>query len=203
MKLWLFLIAAALLGQQAAAAGLEDAMRASGLSQAPKPSLIAPPSSSPDPETAFGDALWRREEGLADDERQECGGREGCGRQVSALWLAGRQVTAATRAAEQMLVRRYGLRGWARALVQDRDGAAKTGLAAAAGAAMLFADGLHARTIVSGVRLGLDLAALRRLHQEGAELAKVEVGAAGRPLAMTAAWGRRAPKLGLAYRLRY
>lgn len=178
-------------------------MRAAGLYHEPKAPLIALPSSSPDVETAFGDALWRREEIYADAERSECGGQQGCGRQVSALWVAGRQATAASRAVEQILVQRYGLRGWARSLIQARDSAAETSLAAAAGVALLFADGLHARTVVAGVRIGVDLAAARRLSQAGAELAKLELGAAGSPLSMSAAWGRRAPALGLGYRLRY
>jgi hypothetical protein len=207
MKVALALIAVSVaLGavRPAGAAGFDEALRAAGIStltKAPRTPAEAP--RTPDWDGTFAGALALREEVFLDSQRSECGGAPGCGRQVSEGWLAGRQMTAASRALEETLLHRYGVRGWARAAMADRTDLPHAGLAALTGAALLYADGLHARTVVKGVRVRVDLMAGRRLSGDKREVAKVEVGGAGRPVSLTAAFGRRAPALGLGYRLRY
>jgi len=199
-------LVAALAGSSRAAsgAGFDEALRASNLTPLTKAArALEPRERTPDWDGSLSGALWLREEAFADSERSECGGQPGCGKQVSTGWLARRQAVAASRALEETLLHRYGVRGWARSMMQDRSDASHWGLAAAAGAALLYADGLHVRTTVQGLRFSMDLVPGRRLANDRGQIAKLEVGAAGQPLSFTAAFGRSAPALGAAYRLRY
>lgn len=206
MRLWAALLAAAAVASAgtASAAGLDEALRASGLDGVTRAArAIEPQQRTPDWDGSLSGALWLREEAFADSERSECGGQSGCGKQVSTRWLTGRQAAAASRALEETLLHRYGVRGWARTLLSQPEDAPHAGLAALAGAALLYANGLHVRTVVSGLRLAMDVVPGRRLANDRGDIAKLEVGAVGTPLSLTAAFGRSAPTLGAAYRLRY
>jgi hypothetical protein len=203
MRIWLALLVIAAVAAPASCAGFDEALRASGLTPLTKAARLQPQSRTPDWDGSLSGALWLREEAFADSERSECGGAPGCGRQVSDRWLAQQQTAAASRALEETLLRRYGLRGWSRGMMARRsDDAAHMGAAAVVGAVLLYADGLHLRAAVSGVRLAMDVAPGRRINNDR-DLARLEVGPQGKPLSMTAAFGRHAPSLGLGYRLRY
>lgn len=203
MRTLLALVLALAAAAPASAAGFDEALRASGLTPLTKAARLQPQSRTPDWDGSLSGALWLREESFADAERSECGGEPGCGRQVSSRWLANQQTAAASRALEETLLRRYGLRGWSRGMMASRsDDAAHMGAAALVGAVLMYADGLHLRTALSGVRLAMDLAPGRRITNDR-DIARVEVGPQGKPLSLTAAFGRRAPSLGLGYRLRY
>lgn len=206
MKAWGAALAVAVcagLCRPAAAAGFDEALRASGLTPLTKAARLAPRPRTPDWDGSFSGALRLREEAFIDSERSECGGQDGCGKQVSTGWLEGRQAAAASRALEETLLHRYGIRGWERALLSQRSDAPHAGLAAAVGAALLYADGLHLRTTLEGVRVAMDVVPGRRLSRDRGDLARLELGAAGTPLSVTAAFGRHAPSVGVGYRLRY
>lgn len=203
MRMCLALLAALALSAPASSAGFDEALRASGLTPLTKAGRVRPQTRTPDWDGSLSGALWLREESFADAERSECGGEPGCGRQVSSRWLVNQQTAAASRALEETLLRRYGLRGWSRGMMASRsDDAAHMGAAAMVGAVLLYADGLHFRTTVAGVRFAMDVAPGRRINNDR-DIARVEVGPQGKPLSMTAAFGRHAPSVGASYRLRY
>src|SRR4051812_7752202 len=86
-----FFMAAVLLGTASAASAASkpafaDALIASGLNHRAAPAAAAAPQEAVE---AFGDAVWLRETALVDDN---------CGRQVSAGWMASRQLTVVSRA---------------------------------------------------------------------------------------------------------
>jgi hypothetical protein len=148
--------------------------------------------------------LREREEAVARSAARDCEGRgAGCGRQVSAQWVAGRQANVAAQAIERAMVSRYGLEGWGRELLSDTDTPAELTMAAAAGALWIAADGLRASKTISGLRLRLEVASARSFADKQAQLAKIELGTKDGPLTLTAAYTRRAPFVGAAYRLRY
>lgn len=197
MKALCLLAALAACAAPIRAAGFEETARLASLS------VGEPSHEAGQDDAGFSGTLRRREEALARTAADECSGRAGCGRQVSAMWVAGRQMTAATQALERTLIDRYGLRGWGRELLSDTDSAGELTMAAAAGAVLLAADGLRARTTISGVRVRLEIAAARRFADRDAQLARLELGRPGVPLTVTAAYTRRAPWVGLGYQVRY
>lgn len=203
MRIRLAVVLAMALSAPASSAGFDEALRASGLTPLTKAARLQPQTRTPDWDGSLSGALWLREESFADAARSECGGEPGCGRQVSSKWLVGQQTAAASRALEETLLRRYGLRGWSRGMMARRsDDAAHMGAAALVGAVLLYADGLHLRTTLSGVRVAMDVVPGRRINNDR-DIARVELGPQGRPLSMTAAFGRHAPSVGANYRLRY
>lgn len=161
------------------------------------------PAAASSGDESFSEALLRRQEAFAQGAVSECGGRQGCGRQVSAHWVAGRQVDAVARTLEETVVERYGLRGWGRELMSDTDSPLEFTMAAAAGAVLLAADGLRARKRVAGIDVRLRLAAARRFADRDAALARVELGKPGLPLTLSASYTRRTPWVGLGYTVRY
>jgi hypothetical protein len=152
---------------------------------------------------SFSDNVLRSESGFLQSAHGVCG-YDGCGVQRSGDWLLESQLRALSRAAERTIDEVYAIRSLSRLLTERPTDARSAGVAAAAGAVILFVDGVHAKTTVAGYQVALELASGRRLRADSsARVASVEVQRRGQPLSVTVGWGRQVPLFGARYALRY